>query len=114
MTSYPPVSGELLAVEGRRANSYLSLVPINLISVVEIFMYFVKRAANAISVRFNPPIGVLGKRMFLVSRIIWTKFLIFTAANNLKFRLILSRENKITWECNWKDFIKSETLNRYM
>jgi len=52
--------------------------------------------------------------MFLVSRIIWTKFLILTAANNLKFRLILSRENKITREYNWKDFIKTETLNRYM
>lgn len=38
------------------ANSYLSLVPINIISVIEIFMYFAQ--ANCNNLRFNPPIGV--------------------------------------------------------
>lgn len=74
------------------ANSYLSLVPINPISVIKIFMYFIKRAASAISVHFYP-IGAPCKRIFLVFRVVWTKFLIITV-NNLKFRLILKREKK--------------------
>lgn len=63
------------------ANSYLSLAPINLISFIEIFMYFVKRTVNIINVRFDQPIKISCLRMFHVFRIVSTKFLI-TANNN--------------------------------